>query len=142
MLSTQSYKRAAWRQDRLQLLDPAILSSENKHGMRFHLSDHKYCRPSALKTLTYRLARAAYVFLHRANTEGSAPYKLSARAFTNSGCTNWVLCDARGRTVRQNRTRLSKPAALRYAGEDKKLNAELSRRFISFDSSKRGRVET
>ena len=74
--------------------------------------------------------------MHRAHTEGSAPYKLSARAFTNSGSASWALCDARGRTVRQHRTRLSKPAALRYAGEDKKLNAELSRLFISFDPSK------
>ena len=46
--------------------------------------------------------------------------------------TEWAMCDARGRTVRRNRTRLSKPAALRYAGEDKKLNAELSRSVISF----------
>ena len=71
MLSTQSYKRAAWRQDRLQLLDPAILSSENKHGTRFHLSDHKHSRfvlsTICTEDLDYRLARAAYVFASRSH---------------------------------------------------------------------------
>ena len=137
MFSTQSYKRAAWRQDYSCWILPsgqAKINTQRGSISAITSTQYLYCRPFA--------SSGRIRFLHRAHTEGSAPYLLRGRALINQGSTKWILCDARGRTVRRNRTRLSKPAALRYAGEDKNLNAELSRPFISFYPAKRGRAET